>query len=418
MGKKGIIVILCCIGLIGIGCNKTFEPEAPAPVMLYEPQTTYASAAKIRWSKAQSENFSAYGLYYDTLPGVSEKSISATTNIFKNDTTFLLSGLKDNTAYYLRVYVYNSVSYSRSNEISFVTEGCTCGKFTNEHEDGMVLLPAGCFVGKDLSIATISHDYFMDTTEVTEREWNNVMSQIELDTTQFTQTEWETILDIDTSTSLKPKIYVSWYQALIYCNEKSKMKGKDTCYTYTRLVIDTIGLRIENMIDLNCEFSRNGYRLPTEDEWEYGYRAGVTTEYFWGKDGNTSMEYPFTATYPATHEDTLEICEYAWWSLNNDPDGPKVVAQKKPNNWHIYDIAGNVEELAWDIYTDYRGMSRIDYSGPEMGPQCSNLRVVRGGYYNDLGKKPTNLTAWWRFSSFFPEMEDDAVGFRCVATAP
>jgi len=105
------------------------------------------------------------------------------------------------------------------------------------------------------------------------------------------------------------------------------------------------------------------------------------------------------------------------WSHNNDPNGPKEVGLKKPNAWYLYDMAGNIEEFVWDLYSEKRDMSRIDFRGPEMGPQSSDLHMLRGGFYNDISKKPTNLTAWWRYSSYFPEMDDDAIGFRTVATA-
>ncbi len=417
MGKKEIVFILLSIGLICVKCIKTVNPEVPGSVTLYQPQIRYATAVKMVWSKAPSENFNAYNLYYSTAPGVSDSSTFGTTIIYKNDTTFLLTGLEENTTYYAKVYTYNSTSYSESNEISFTTEQCKCGTFTNERDHGMVLLPAGCFIGKDLAKAAISKDFFMDTTEVTESEWNTVMGAAVFDTMEFSKEDWNIILSIDTVTSKMPKVYVSWYQIILFCNEKSKQQGRDTCYTFSLVNIDSIGMRIDGLVDLQCDFSRNAYRLPTEDEWEYAYHGGGTTEYFWGKDGNTSVEYPFEATYPTTTEDSMEISEYAWWSNNNDPNGPKEVAQKKPNAWYLYDMAGNIEEFVWDIYSQKRDMSRIDFRGPEMGPQSSDLHMLRGGFYNDISKKPTNLTAWWRYSSYFPEMDDDAIGFRTVATA-
>jgi len=269
MGKKEIVFILLSIGLIGVKCIKTLDPEVPGSVTLYQPQTRYATAVKMVWSKAPSENFNAYNLYYAASPGVTDSSILGTISIYKNDTTFLLTGLEENATYYAKVFTYNSTSYSESNEISFTTEQCKCGTFTNERDDGLVLLPAGCFIGKDLATVAISKDFYMDTTEVTESEWNTVMGAAVFDTMEFSKEEWNIILSIDTVISKMPKVYVSWYQIILFCNEKSKKQGRDTCYTFSSFNIDTIGIRIEAFIDLQSDFSRNGYRLPTEDEWEY-----------------------------------------------------------------------------------------------------------------------------------------------------
>ena len=161
MGKKELAFILLLAGLVFVKCTKLLDPEVPGSVTLYQPQTKYATAVKMVWSKAPSENFSAYSLYYASSPGITDSSTLATTNIYKNDTTFLLEGLEENATYYAKVYTYNSASYSESNEISFTTEQCTCGTFTNERDDGMVRIPAGCFIAKDLASAAISYDYFI-----------------------------------------------------------------------------------------------------------------------------------------------------------------------------------------------------------------------------------------------------------------
>ena len=356
-------------------------------------------------------------MYYDTKPGVSDSSILATSIIYKNDTTCLLSGLNENTTYYVKVFVYNSVSFSESKEISFTTMSCTCGFFTGEKQNDMVLIPAGCFIGKDNSIAAISYDYYVDTTEVTIAEWNSIMTSASIiDTTEIQIDKWDFILNIDTSTSLKPRNEVSWYQMIVYCNEKSKKNNKDTCYTYTSIKIDTTRYKITDITSLECNFSENGFRLPTEDEWEYAYRAGGLEEFFWGKDGNTLMEWPYTSSYPKTTEDSLEISEYAWWGYNNDPVGIKEVAQKKSNRWRLYDIIGNVEEALWDIASGVeREKSRIDYTGSKLGPQTTHRAIMRGGSYR-TGKSYA-LSAWWRtFSIEFNNVDNENVGFRIVST--
>ncbi len=419
--KKIMPLLILLIALIFQQCADPVKTEVPGTVILKAPLKTYASAAVIRWSKTTSENFSLYNIIYDTQSEVSDTGILAASIIYKNDTTYLLDGLNENTTYYVKIFVHNTVSFSESNEISFTTTPCGSGVFTNERQGGMVLVPAGCFIGKDNSLASISYDLFIDTTEVTIAEWNSIMRSVSIiDTAIMSIKQWNFMLNIDTSTSREPITEISKYQMILFCNEKSRQNMRDTCYSYTSIHIDTSrSPNIDDIIDLECNFSANGFRLPTEDEWEYAYHAGQPQEFFWGKDGNTLMESPYTATYPFSKDDSLEISNYTWWDYNNEPNGIKEVASKKPNQWHLYDMAGNVEETVWDLAVTgvAREKRRIDYTGLELGPQSSKKSIVRGGSYKTT--KAYALTAWWRRSSIdFDDGADNDVGFRCVSPSP
>lgn len=403
--KNIVIVLLAVVSVLGINCSyilkdEVEESQGPEKVTLYEPQIIYPTAAVISWTRAESKKFVGYKVFYDTLKDVSLAGIIGGSVSFKDSTTFLLKGLWRSTTYHVKVFVNDGSALSGSNEISFITPTCTCGVYTGERQDGMVSIPAGCYSGKDGSIGFINHDFFMDTTEVTEASWYEVMHD-------------------SVVTSLKPKTEVSWFQATLYCNKKSKKKSFDTCYSYSSIIYDTVINKISNIKDLECDFTKNGFRLPTEDEWEYSYRAGLWEEYYWGKDGNTLNEYPWTTSYPKTLEDTLEICEYAWWEYNNRDtldwhSGLKDVATRKPNGWHLYDMAGNVQEFVWDILADERPVSRIDYTGPLFGPQSGIGRIIRGGRFNLANLL---LTAWFRHRQLEPSLDyKKDVGFRTVRT--
>lgn len=391
--------------LLSLTCSQIFNDEAeninkPGKITLKSPSQIYPSAAYVSWTEPETEDFAAYKIFYSTSPKVSDSSILAATIIYREATTFLLKDLWSSTTYYVKVFIYNSGSFNESNEISFTTPTCTSGVFTNERKDGAVRIPAGCFIGKDGSIGSITYGYYMDTTEITEAEWYRVMN--------------DSVVN-----SSFPKTEVSWLQSILFCNRKSNLAGRDTCYTYSSIFYDSVTSRIKDLRNLTCDFTKNGFRLPTEDEWEYAFRAGGWKEYYWDKDGNTQLQFPWTTTYPNTIEDTLEICEYAWWEYNNKDTldwstGKKEVATRKPNEWHLYDIAGNVQEFVWDISSDDRVQSRIDYTGPEKTPQGRTGRMIRGGRfdYNHL-----LLTAWWRIRQLEPDLDFKRdVGFRTVFT--
>ncbi len=163
-----------------------------------------------------------------------------------------------------------------------------------------------------------------------------------------------------------PVMFVSWDDAALFCNALSKMSGKDQVYNFSgsnnsRVVID---------------YTKNGYRMPTEAEWEYACRAGSTTDYYWG--GN----YP-----PETHDDTLAMDSNVVWKHNssNPYSQPWVVASKEPNAWGLYDMSGNVWEWVndWNWVdgsgNDYSGNAQTDPTGPVSDSIYVMGRVQRGG---------------------------------------
>ena len=159
-----------------------------------------------------------------------------------------------------------------------------------------------------------------------------------------------------------PIYNVTWYQAALYCNTRSKAQGYDTVYSYTAVCQtgQTCPYVLEN---LAIHYDRFGYRLPTEAEWEFACRAGTSTDYYWGND-------------------TTGAANYAWFS-DNATNACHPVGNKLPNAFGLYDMAGNVSQWVNDQFGQYPSQPCVDPIGPvslsEEQFLSSGQRPVRGG---------------------------------------
>lgn len=160
-----------------------------------------------------------------------------------------------------------------------------------------------------------------------------------------------------------PACELTWYDALAYCDSLSLDEGLEPPYAFTSTVKD--GHHIESA---NVTWNReaNGYRLPTEAEWEFACRAGTTTAFNNGAISQTDCS-PI---------DTV-LAECGWYCGNAD-GRPHDVMTKRPNPLGLYDMHGNIWEWCWDWSGPYDIGAITDPTGPETGP----LRVIRGGCWD------------------------------------
>jgi formylglycine-generating enzyme required for sulfatase activity len=174
--------------------------------------------------------------------------------------------------------------------------------------------------------------------------------------TEVTQAQWTSVMGSNPSYFFDcddcPVERVSWRDVVEYCNTLSLLDGRQVAYEINGTKVTWLP-------------GTNGYRLPTDAEWEYACRAGTSTAFHNGEITNGWCDDP-----------NLDLI--AWYCGVDDPKQTSVVAQKQPNAWGLYDMTGNVQEWCWDWYQDHLSGPVIDPQGPETG-YC---RVWRGGRWS------------------------------------
>ncbi|SPE52935.1 Serine/threonine kinase [Verrucomicrobia bacterium] len=232
----------------------------------------------------------------------------------------------------------------------------------------MILVSGGRFVmGDKTEVDATPHEvvvrsFYMDKYLVTQEQYQKVMGA--------NPSRWKG--------GKNPVEQVRWSEAAKFCNQRSQLEGLEACY---------------DLRTGKCNFAANGYRLPTEAEWEYACRAGTSTAYFFG-------------------DTPARLGEYAWFE-ENAGSRPRPVGQKLANAWGLYDMNGNVWEWCNDFY-------KVDYyqEAPQQdpkGPDSSQTKVVRGGAWRfnaetcrsgyRYNEKPGSADACFGY---------DIYGFRCV----
>ncbi|MDE5770412.1 MAG: SUMF1/EgtB/PvdO family nonheme iron enzyme [Ruminococcus sp.] len=191
-------------------------------------------------------------------------------------------------------------------------------------------------------------DFYMSKTEISQKDYQEIMGEN----------------PSDTKGDDLPVTNITWYDAVQYCNKLSQNEGLTPCYTISGNTV-------------TWDKSANGYRLPTEAEWEYSARANTTTPFSFGDYVHNSDANCYNA-----------------YGYNNDASGNWVngsnaylrktvpVTQYSANDYGLYNMHGNVAEWVWDWYSEYDSKTSADPTGSESG----NTKVVRGGGWNDHPK--------------------------------
>ncbi|HPQ71963.1 MAG TPA: formylglycine-generating enzyme family protein [bacterium] len=215
---------------------------------------------------------------------------------------------------------------------------------------------------------TLTNDFEMMSTEVTQEKFLAVMG--------YNPSHYP----LGGGGTTQPVESLSWYDALAFANKLSLAKSYAACYALSDILCvdettgDTDTYCAEHggiasaTVALNAAtvYACEGYRLPTEAEWEYAARAGTTTAFFGG-----------VITVPQCTPADPNLDPYAWFCGNSRRMNSYAVAGKDPNDWDLYDMYGNVAEWTWDWYAATYGGAVSDPTGPADG----KFRVTRGGAF-------------------------------------
>lgn len=197
---------------------------------------------------------------------------------------------------------------------------------------------------------------------------------------EVTQSEWDEFMTPPylhgTPAGNLPVENVSWIDIIRYCNARSENEGLQPAYRITG-----------GAASVSCDFSANGYRLPTEAEWEMAAKAGTLLDYSGSDDPNDVA-----------------------WHYDNSKLRYRAGGGKRANAYGIYDMSGNVAEWCWDWYDAKYPSKMAEFNNPR-GPSGGSLKVIRGGSVkNGIGTKLGILNR----ESGNPNLGYSYVGFRLV----
>lgn len=227
-----------------------------------------------------------------------------------------------------------------------------CSQDKPEPKDNLVFVQGGTFKNNKSNFAgrnaTLSN-FYIGKYEVTQKEWEDVMGN---NPSGFKGDQL-------------PVEMVSWYDAVEYCNQRSIQEGLKPHYNIDKDIPDLNNKNDNDNIKWTVTINEgtNGYRLPTEAEWEYAASGGQESKNYTYSGSNNADK---VAWYWKNAGDKILTGDWNWPAIESNKNKTKLIGTQQPNELGIYDMSGNVREWCWDWYSDAES-------------QIASFRVVKGG---------------------------------------
>jgi sulfatase modifying factor 1 len=255
--------------------------------------------------------------------------------------------------------------------------------------------------GRSMSARTIA-SFYIDAYEVPGCVWTDIRRwAVTHGYTDLAEGQDGARSEGGAAASDHPVVRVSWYDCVKWCNARSEKEHLVPVYYVNSMQKNVYRTGMLDLLETSVDWTANGYRLPTEAEWERAARGGVSGQLFpWGdKLDHTRANYWNSGT--TNRNGTTPIGHFN--GRTSEREGAKQVISDD-NGFGLHDVAGNVYEWCWDWFGPYTTTNAC-------GPAAGSFRVMRGGCWASV--VDMNLSCGYR-NAMRPAQGSPHIGFRCV----